>query len=221
MEKQCGDGTLNNNLSLSEMNMSSVFVAKSPWSFTYCQPIQGSAPLIDVYLLCFRRYFKMNRKISIACPTAWESNAEIKSLLCRGSAERTRPGPRRARQCLHSQREEELIKAVTQLSSPKLKDKEEGEVKSPGNYLILHLYPRGNVTTVTVTGGPKCRSDAGSLRYHSRSRVWFVSLASVPQRNLTKTSMLEVGTAVCCFPSSALFAIRSVTFAFPFILVRR
>lgn len=30
MEKQCGDGTLNNNLSLSEMNMSSVFVAKSP-----------------------------------------------------------------------------------------------------------------------------------------------------------------------------------------------
>lgn len=46
-------------------------------------------------------------------------------------------------------------------------------------------------------------------------------LGSVPQRNLTKTSMLEVGSAVCCFPSSALFAIRSVTFAFPFILVRR
>lgn len=82
MEKQCGDGTLNNNLSLSEMNMSSVFVAKSPWSFTYCQPIQGSAPLIDVYLLCFRRYFKMNRKISIACPTAWESNAEIRNHCC-------------------------------------------------------------------------------------------------------------------------------------------
>lgn len=29
--------------------------------------------------------------------------------------------------------------------------------------------------------------------------------------------MLEVGSAVCCFPSSVLFAIRSVMFAFPFI----
>lgn len=74
-------------------------------------------------------------------------------MLCRGSTERVHPGPRRAQQCLHSHREEELIKAVTRLSSPKLEDKEEGELKSPGNYLILHLHSRGNPTIVTVRGG--------------------------------------------------------------------
>lgn len=78
-------------------------------------------------------------------------------MLHRGSAERTHPGPRRAWRCLHSHREEELIKAVTRLSSPKLEDKEEGEVKSPGNHLILHLHSRGNPTTVTVTGGTQAQ----------------------------------------------------------------
>lgn len=83
-------------------------------------------------------------------------------MLRKGSAERAHPGPRRAWRRLHSLREEELIKAVTRLSSPKLEDKEEGELKSPGNYLILHLHSRGNLTTVTVTGGQKCKRDADS-----------------------------------------------------------
>lgn len=143
-------------------------------------------------------------------------------MLHRGSTERAHPGPRQSWQRLHSHREEELIKAVTRLSSPKLEDKEEGELKSPGNYLILHLHSRGNPATVTVREGTETQERCWFLKIRAEGaeHCWFVSSASVPQRNLTMTSTLEVAFVVYCFPSRTWFVIRNLSFSFIHSLFR-